>query len=338
MPAVRTESARKRLTLARVHHRLGDRAARRHRRERRAAEHPARARRRAGRAAVGRQRLPADARLADPDRRIARGPVRRAAGVRARGRGLRRRPRWRARSRPSIGALVAARALQGVAGALLVPSSLAVIVNTFEESERGAAIGSWTAWGGIAGVLGPLAGGELLAIASWRWIFLINLPFAIVCVALILLAIPRAERPVAAVVTGNGVAVPGEGGGGRGGQPRPDRPRRIDLPGAALCALGLGGSGVRADRAAAAGMVELGVLVPLIAGRRAAARRSWPTSLARATRCCRWGCSGGATSRPATSRRSRCMPACRSCSSSWSCSCSRSAATRRCRAAWRRCR
>src|SRR5277367_133581 len=78
---------------------------------------------------------------------------------------------------PSIGVLVGARALQGVAGALLVPSSLAVIVNTFPEDERGAAIGSWTAWGSIAGVLGPLAGGELLAIASWRWIFLINIPF-----------------------------------------------------------------------------------------------------------------------------------------------------------------
>src|SRR5579862_9140382 len=69
---------------------------------------------------------------------------------------------------PSIGVLVAARAVQGMAGALLVPSSLAVIVNTFTEAERGKAIGSWTAWGSIAGVLGPLAGGELLAIASWR--------------------------------------------------------------------------------------------------------------------------------------------------------------------------
>src|SRR5271165_5719806 len=79
---------------------------------------------------------------------------------------------------PSIGALVAARALQGVAGALLVPSALAVIVNTFPESERGGAIGSWTAWGAIAGVLGPLVGGELLAIGSWRWLFVINIPIA----------------------------------------------------------------------------------------------------------------------------------------------------------------
>src|ERR1700678_4346910 len=77
---------------------------------------------------------------------------------------------------PTIGGLVAMRALQGVAGALLVPSSLAVIVNTFAADERGRAIGSWTAWGAIAGVLGPLAGGELLALASWRWLFLIEQP------------------------------------------------------------------------------------------------------------------------------------------------------------------
>src|SRR3984893_14828967 len=96
---------------------------------------------------------------------------------------------------PSIGVLVAARALQGVAGAMLVPSSLAVIVNTFDESERGAAIGSWTAWGAIFGVLGPLAGGELLAIASWRWIFLINVPLAAACVALILFVISRSSPP-----------------------------------------------------------------------------------------------------------------------------------------------
>ena len=111
---------------------------------------------------------------------------------------------------PTIGALVAARAVQGVAGALLVPSSLAVIVNTFPQSERGKAIGSWTAWGAIAGVLGPLAGGELLAIASWRWIFLINVPLVIVCVALILLRdpdAPRRARRARAGSTSRGAAV-----------------------------------------------------------------------------------------------------------------------------------
>jgi len=117
---------------------------------------------------------------------------------------------------PSIGFLVGARALQGIAGALLVPSSLAVIVNTFPAEERGAAIGTWTAWGAIAGVLGPLAGGELLALASWRWIFLINVPFVIACVALILTVIPASA-------------------------PREAGARRIDFLGAALGAAGLAG-------------------------------------------------------------------------------------------------
>ncbi|HEV7584694.1 MAG TPA: MFS transporter, partial [Solirubrobacteraceae bacterium] len=78
---------------------------------------------------------------------------------------------------PSIGFLIAARAVQGIASALLTPASLAVIVRTFPPAERGKAIGSWTAWGTIAGVVGPLLGGELLAIGSWRLIFLINIPF-----------------------------------------------------------------------------------------------------------------------------------------------------------------
>ncbi len=142
---------------------------------------------------------------------------------------------------PTIGALVAARAVQGIAGALLVPSSLAVIVNTFDESERGAAIGSWTAWGAIAAVLGPLAGGELLALASWRWIFLINVPFVIACVALILLEIPRAPA-------------------------RARDARRVDLPGAALCAAGLGGPVFALIEQPRLGWSSPAVTVPLIAG------------------------------------------------------------------------
>ncbi|HEV3318747.1 MAG TPA: DHA2 family efflux MFS transporter permease subunit [Solirubrobacteraceae bacterium] len=146
---------------------------------------------------------------------------------------------------PSIGVLVAARALQGVAGALLVPSSLAVIVNTFSESERGAAIGSWTAWGAIAGVLGPLAGGELLALGSWRLIFLMNIPLVIACVSLILVAIPASA-------------------------PRdedPARPaRRVDYTGAILCALGLGGPVFALIEQPRLGWSSLAVIVPLIAG------------------------------------------------------------------------
>jgi EmrB/QacA subfamily drug resistance transporter len=142
---------------------------------------------------------------------------------------------------PSIGVLVAARALQGMAGALLVPSSLAVIVNTFPESERGKAIGSWTAWGAIAGVLGPLAGGELLALASWRSIFLVNLPLVAMCVALIRVAIPAAP-------------------------PRARGARRVDVTGAILCALGLAGPVFALIEQPRLGWSSPAVIVPFITG------------------------------------------------------------------------
>jgi EmrB/QacA subfamily drug resistance transporter len=116
---------------------------------------------------------------------------------------------------PTIGFLIAFRAFEGAAGALLIPSSLAVIVATFSESERGGAIGTWTAFGAVAAAIGPLGGGLLLGVGSWRWIFLINLPFVAVCLGLILVAIPRAAPH--------------------------DGPREIDFTGALLCAVGLGG-------------------------------------------------------------------------------------------------
>src|SRR3954451_103904 len=96
---------------------------------------------------------------------------------------------------PSIEVLVAGRALQGVFGALLTPSALAVIIATFPASERGAAIGSWTAWSGISFVIGPLAGGWLVDVASWRWIFAVNVPFVAVTLALIFIAVPRPTGP-----------------------------------------------------------------------------------------------------------------------------------------------
>jgi EmrB/QacA subfamily drug resistance transporter len=117
---------------------------------------------------------------------------------------------------PSIGFLIAFRALQGVAGALLTPSSLAVIVSTFPERERGPAIGTWTAWGTIAGALGPLVAGLILNVGSWRWIFVINLPLVVACLWLILKAVPATS-------------------------PSETR-RRVDVLGAALCVLGLGGA------------------------------------------------------------------------------------------------
>src|SRR3954465_12709397 len=80
---------------------------------------------------------------------------------------------------PSLEVLVAGRVLQGIFGALLTPSALAVIVTAFPPAQRGAAVGSWLAWSGIATVVGPLVGGQLIDSASWRWIFAINAPFVV---------------------------------------------------------------------------------------------------------------------------------------------------------------
>jgi EmrB/QacA subfamily drug resistance transporter len=141
---------------------------------------------------------------------------------------------------PSIEVLVGARALQGLFGALLTPSALAVIVATFAPNERGAAIGSWTAWTGIAAVAGPLAGGEIIDLSSWRWIFAINIPFVLATLALVVIAVPA--RPLGAV--------------------RPS----VDWRGGVLCALGLAGPVFALIRQPALGWASPGVLVPLLAG------------------------------------------------------------------------
>lgn len=110
--------------------------------------------------------------------------------------------------------LVVARVLQGATGALLVPSSLALIIATFAPSEQGKAIGTWTAWTTAAFVVGPLLGGVLVDTASWRLIFAINV-FPIAVALWLMKGLGRDE-------------------------PNPGRPR-VDFVGAALCVLGLGG-------------------------------------------------------------------------------------------------
>lgn len=86
---------------------------------------------------------------------------------------------------PDATTLIAARAVQGIAAALLVPSNLALIMDNFSERQRAAAIGTWTAWTGIATVAGPLLGGLLVQAASWRWVFVINLPIVLVILWLV---------------------------------------------------------------------------------------------------------------------------------------------------------
>jgi EmrB/QacA subfamily drug resistance transporter len=81
------------------------------------------------------------------------------------------------------GQLVAARALQGVGGALLTPGSLALIQSSFRPGDRARAIGMWSALSGISGLIGPFLGGLLVDLVSWRLVFLINVPVAVVVVA-----------------------------------------------------------------------------------------------------------------------------------------------------------
>src|SRR6201991_5191924 len=141
---------------------------------------------------------------------------------------------------PTIEILVGARALQGAFGALLTPSALAVIVTTFRPDERGAAIGTWTAWTGIAAVAGPIAGGEIIDIASWRWIFAINIPFVVATLVLVWIAVPARQL----------------------GAHRPS----VDWLGGVLCALGLAGPVYALIRQPELGWGAPGVVVPMVGG------------------------------------------------------------------------
>src|SRR6266700_7094579 len=81
---------------------------------------------------------------------------------------------------PGIGWLIAARAVQGIGGALMTPASLAIIEATFRPADRTRAIGTWAGFSGVSAAIAPFLGGGLLEAGSWRWIFLINVPVAVV--------------------------------------------------------------------------------------------------------------------------------------------------------------
>jgi EmrB/QacA subfamily drug resistance transporter len=113
-----------------------------------------------------------------------------------------------------IGLLVAFRALQGVGAALLTPGALAILQATFRAKDRARAIGAWSGLAGIAGAVGPFLGGWLVDVASWRWIFLINVPVVVVTLAITARHVPESRDLHAA--------------------------GSLDLPGAGLAAVGLG--------------------------------------------------------------------------------------------------
>ncbi|MGW4466074.1 MFS transporter [Micromonospora sp. NPDC004704] len=130
--------------------------------------------------------------------------------------------------------LIAARFLQGAGGALLTPGSLALIQASFHPDDRGKAIGAWSGFSGVSTAVGPLLGGWLIDALSWRWIFLINVPLAVVVVFAALRWAPESRATGAAnqAASGTGGAVIGAAGSAA---------PRFDLTGALLGALGLAG-------------------------------------------------------------------------------------------------
>jgi EmrB/QacA subfamily drug resistance transporter len=94
---------------------------------------------------------------------------------------------------PTIGSLIAARAVQGVGGALLVPGSLAIISATFSAEQRGRAFGTWSALTALTMALGPVLGGWLVENASWRWAFFINIPLALVVLGITFWRVPESR-------------------------------------------------------------------------------------------------------------------------------------------------
>ena len=95
----------------------------------------------------------------------------------------------------STGQLVAMRVLQGVGGALLTPGSLAIIQSSFPPGDRPRAIGMWSALGGVAGLVGPFLGGFLVDAVSWRWVYLVNAPLAVVVVLVAVRHVPESRDP-----------------------------------------------------------------------------------------------------------------------------------------------
>jgi EmrB/QacA subfamily drug resistance transporter len=97
----------------------------------------------------------------------------------------------------NTGQLIAARALQGIGGALLTPGSLALIQSSFRHEDRARAIGLWSSLAGIAGLIGPFLGGVLVDAVSWRLVFLINVPFAVIIATVAGRHVPESRDPAA---------------------------------------------------------------------------------------------------------------------------------------------
>ena len=145
---------------------------------------------------------------------------------------------------PGSTTLIALRVLQGVGGALLTPGSLAILQASFREEDRGQAIGAWTGLGGVAAATGPFIGGWLIAVASWRWIFFINLPIGLTVLLLAIRHVPESRDESA--------------------------PDRVDVPGALLVMVALAGITYGLIEGPAQGWHGPGPVVALLSGTLAA--------------------------------------------------------------------
>jgi EmrB/QacA subfamily drug resistance transporter len=141
---------------------------------------------------------------------------------------------------PDTTVLILTRALQGVGAALLTPGSLAIIEASFDPADRGQAIGAWSGLGGIATAAGPLIGGYLIVAASWRWIFLINIPVGAVVLAATVRHVPESRDP--------------------------DVPRRVDAAGAICTTVALAGIAYGLIEGPSIGWSSPSVVVMLAAG------------------------------------------------------------------------
>jgi EmrB/QacA subfamily drug resistance transporter len=150
---------------------------------------------------------------------------------------------------PNLETLVAARALQGMGGALLTPGSLAILQATFREEDRGRAIGAWSGLGGIAAAVGPFLGGWLVGAGSWRLVFLVNVPLAALVAVVAVRQVPETVDPEAA--------------------------QRFDVLGALLCAAGLGGLTYGLIAWGESGPGAVGTWLPLAAGAAALVAFVW---------------------------------------------------------------
>lgn len=141
---------------------------------------------------------------------------------------------------PGIAALIGARVVQGIGGALMIPGSLALISSFYGPAERGKAIGTWSAFSVLATTLGPVLGGVLAGAGLWRYVFFINVPLAAVALAVVAIKIPR--EPVAS------------------------HGRPVDWWGAGCVTLGLAGLNHGLIQWAKTGLHDPMVFLPLIAG------------------------------------------------------------------------